>query len=183
MLRQFVLFIALSALALALPAAADEPPADHATRVIIDTVPWTVEAHRGPLADDYEALAESSIAPDDPYAVKRGVNLGLIELTSADGTRRRQVAYRIKGERVRVRVRVRAEHVVPDWLDLLVTNAPPGLVVVRTISMEAGLFTSSTVWELGALAVPGDALDAQTWHEVDRELLAAALEALDPLAP
>jgi hypothetical protein len=80
----------------------------------------------------------------DPYAVKRGLDKGLVSLMNEGGRRVR--TFVVPRQAIRGIVRVQWNSVIPDRADLLFEEHE--LIVVHTTTTNAGIFTISDVFWL-----------------------------------
>lgn len=159
------------ALALALALA----PVEH--RVVSDEQTLMVSCTARPKAD-YHAKTAAGVPLTSAYAIERGANRGLVTLI--DRGRRRVKAFTMPHARIRAVVRVRYDQTLPEWADFVFTAKR--LELVHTTTANAGIFTTSEVYDLPlgsdgrpkAEAAKGDA-DVQP-------LLRIGLAAFDPLA-
>jgi hypothetical protein len=108
----------------------------------------------GPPAADYRAWTESGVPLNDPYAVRRGEDQGLVSLMNEGGRRVR--TYVVPRQAIRGIVRVAFNSVMPDRADLLFEKR--ALVVVYTTATNAGIFTVSDVFRLPLSQVHAGAL-------------------------
>jgi hypothetical protein len=128
-------------LSLLLPVCARADTRVHSDALRADLV---VSCTPGPVSSDYTAETASGVALTDPYAVARGADKGLVRLMDQGG--RRTKRYVVPHDRIRAIVRVKYDGTLPDWADLVFT--PSDLIVVRTSTANAGIFTGSDVYQL-----------------------------------
>lgn len=116
---------------------------------------YRIACEKGPPAVDYRALTESGISLRDPYAVKRGLDKGLVSLMN-EGERSVR-SFVVPRQAIRGIVRVQWNSAMPDRADLLFEKSE--LVVVYTTTTNAGIFTISDVFRLPLEQVHVRALD------------------------
>jgi hypothetical protein len=101
---------------------------------------------------DYEAEVYSGVPLDGAYARERGLGKGLVWMVFE---KQRRAAFRVPHEKIRKLVRLVADDVAPVMvvktspvartkIDVLETQ--DGLVVVETVTANAGIFTTSDVY-------------------------------------
>lgn len=94
----------------------------------------------------YSAETDSGVPLDSAYALEREVHLGQVYMMKNNERQRREKAFQVSKDSIRYAINIRYDMDVLDKMDLLLTNK--GLVVVHTYTTNAGIFTSSDVWEL-----------------------------------
>jgi hypothetical protein len=105
---------------------------------------YIVSCDAGPFTADYAAETASGESPESPYAVARGADKGLVRLMSRGGTPTQH--YIVPRGDIRAIVKVRVDSVILDRADLVFTA--PHLILIHTATADAGVFTSSDVYEL-----------------------------------
>lgn len=116
---------------------------------------YRIACQKGPPAVDYRAWTESGVSLHDPYAVKRGLEKGLVSLMNDD--ERSVRTYVVPRQAIRGIVRVQFNSEMPDRVDLLFEQRE--LVVVYTTTTNAGIFTVSDVFWLPLKQVHAGTLD------------------------
>ncbi len=120
-----------------------------------------VESTAKPSAD-YEAEVYSGVPLDGAYAKERGLSKGLVWMVFE---KQRRPAFRVPRERIRKVVRLVADDVAPVMIVKTTTASTPrtkldvidtqeGIVVVETVTANAGIFTTSDVYVFSRGASP-----------------------------
>jgi len=113
----------------------------------IEGVDWVASYEAGPLPVAYRAETACGLPLDDPYAIERGADKGLVFLEAQHGRRVRQ--YTVPGARIRAIVHVEYDMAVLDRADLVFTDRPrENLILVHTTAENTGIFTSSDIYPL-----------------------------------
>ncbi|HEY8077835.1 MAG TPA: hypothetical protein VIF62_27100 [Labilithrix sp.] len=105
-------------------------------------------------AVDYEAEVYSGVPLDGTYAKERGLTKGLVWMVFE---KQRRPAFRVSREKIRKVVRLVADDVAPVMVVKTTTASTPrtkldvldtqdGIVVVETVTANAGIFTTSDVY-------------------------------------
>jgi hypothetical protein len=93
---------------------------------------------------DYLAQTASGVPLDDPYAIARGANQGLVNLMNLGGKQAR--SYIVPHALIRAVVRIEYKMDVLDRVDLILWSSR--MTLVHTFETNAGLFIVSDVYEL-----------------------------------
>jgi hypothetical protein len=105
---------------------------------------FLISCQPGPLGADYRAATWSGVSPEDPYAVARGADKGLIRLMYRDG--RRVKRFGISRRLIRSVVTVKLDQDLPDKVDMI--YMAKGLMLIHTSASNAGIFVGSDVYRL-----------------------------------
>lgn len=122
-------------------------PASTITKRIKSDIPeidFVISCTSSPIPADYEAETASGIPLTDRYAVERDADKGLVRLMNKGGRRVRH--YIVPRHAIRAMVTVAYDTPRPDRVDLVFTQKTMNLV--HTATSNAGVFTSSDVYEL-----------------------------------
>lgn len=104
---------------------------------------------------DYQAEVYSGVPLDGDYAKQRGLSKGLVLMVFE---KQRRAAFRVPREKIKKLVRLLADDVAPVMVvktaptartKIDVLDTQDGIVVVETITANAGIFTTSDVYVLG----------------------------------
>ncbi|HTH98162.1 MAG TPA: hypothetical protein VL574_12160 [Stellaceae bacterium] len=134
----------LSGIACALFATGAADAATVTKQATLDGEDVVVTCDTAPFAKDYVATTDSGVKLTAPYAKARGADIGLVVVVTRH--EKRMMRYAVAHRRIRAIVRVKYDHAIPDWLDLVFTSRHA--ILVRTSIANAGIFTISDVYEL-----------------------------------